>query len=80
MTPNVGFRILVLPTRETQQRMPAARRGESFDPDPEVCLGLFRGVLWSLIFEAVIISGIALCWILTHHKFLAWDFPLSLFW
>lgn len=72
MATNIGFRtLLVFPARTTQQRMPRLRRYESFDAEPEGSLGCFRGVLWALSCEAVVIFGAALCWMLSHHTFRA---------
>jgi hypothetical protein len=70
MATNIGFRtLLVFPARTTQQRMPRWRHYESFDARPEGSIGCFRGVLWALILEAVVIVCAALCWMLTHHTF-----------
>jgi hypothetical protein len=72
MTTNIGFRtLLVVPGRRTQQRMPRLTRYESFEARTEGSLGCFRGLLWALIFEATVLAGAALCWLLTHHTFRA---------
>jgi hypothetical protein len=57
------------PPRTIQQRTPGLHRYESFDTEPEVKIGCFRGVLWALILEAIVLGGTAFCRMVTHHTF-----------
>ena len=73
MTPNITSHVLqLLPGPPTQRKPSDVRGDESMDFDCAGNLACMRGLLWGLIFEAVIIIGIALCWMLLtliHHAF-----------
>jgi hypothetical protein len=72
MITNIGFRTpFVVPSPKTQQRMRRESLYDSFDVESESGLGLFRALLWTLICEAAVISGIVFCWMLIHHTFRA---------
>jgi hypothetical protein len=62
LTPEIGFRVSKV--SPTQRRPPEVHRHESFDSEYQDRLLRVRGVLSSLVLEAVIILGGGLCWVL----------------
>ena len=70
MTLDSEFRVLLaLPAHAPRRTVLDVPRCGSFDSGREDWLGRLRALLWGLVFEALIMIGVARCWMLIDHTF-----------